>query len=79
MKAVWFLLFMCQRKSFILRKDCIDLLLITDDSKSHYAYIKKFLSLCVITQKIRIKRISEDITCSVLVVKKPWKNINKFV
>ena len=35
-------------------RDCMDLMLISDENKSHYVYIKDF---CAINQKIRIKNI----------------------
>ena len=36
-------------------KDCIDLLMITDENNSHYVYIKILPDLCAIGQKIKIK------------------------
>ena len=34
-------------------ENCVDLLLITDENKSHYVYIKDFNRLCAIRQKAK--------------------------
>ena len=47
----------------------IDLLLLINDDKSHYVYIKDLTHLCFIKQKIKIKIGSVKVVCSVLVVK----------
>ena len=47
----------------------VDLLLMSDENKSHYVFIKDF-DICAITQKIEIKNIFINVVCNVLVVKK---------
>ena len=47
-------------------EDYTDLLLITDENKSHYVYIKILTDLCVIRQEIRIKNTFADTVYSVL-------------
>ena len=37
-------------------KNCMGLLLISDKNKSHHVYIKDFNRLCVIKQKMKIKK-----------------------
>ena len=54
-------------------KDFMDLLLITDDNKSHYVYISRILiDLCVISQNIRIKGTFACIVSCAIIVKKFW-------
>ena len=55
-------------------EDCVDLLLIADENKSHYVYISKILiDLFVIRQKIIIiKNTCASIVCNVLVVREFW-------
>ena len=48
----------------------MDLLLISDENKSHYVYINRLTNLCAIKQKIKIENISANVAYSVLVVKK---------
>ena len=38
----------------------MDLLLITDENKSHYVYIKVLIELCAIRQKTKIKNTFAD-------------------
>ena len=38
MKIIWFILFMYRMKT----ENCVNLLMITDENKSHYVYIKGF-------------------------------------
>ena len=47
-------------------EDSIDLLLLIEENKSHYVYIK---DSCFIKQKIKIKNGFVKVACSVLVVK----------
>ena len=57
-------------------EDCIDLLLITDENKSHYVYTKDYdRFMCNKTK--RIENTFGDIFGNVLVVKKSCKNIEK--
>ena len=46
-------------------KDCVDVLLISDENKSHYVYIKDFNR---IKQKIKTKNVFANVVYSVLVV-----------
>ena len=59
----------------------MDLLLITDENKSHQRlYVSKILTdLFVIRQKIRIKNTFADIAYNVLEVKRSCKNEHKKV
>ena len=53
-------------------ENCIDLLLIANENKSHYVYIKDFDTfMCNIT-KIRIKNTFSSIVYNLLVMKKFW-------
>ena len=52
-------------------ENCINLLVITDENKSHYVYVKD-VNRSVIRQKIRIKNTFADIVYNVLVVKEFW-------
>ena len=47
----------------------MDLLLIADENKSHYVYIKDFNRFSAIKQKIRIKDIFANVVNNVLVVR----------
>ena len=67
---------MYQIKKFEKR---MDLLLITDENKSHCVYIKDFNRFMCNKTKKRIKNTFEDIVYNVLVVKKSCKKIKKFV
>ena len=51
-------------------KDCIDLLLISNENKSHYVYIKDFSKFMCNKTKIKIKNIFVNVAYNVLVVKK---------
>ena len=54
-------------------KDFMDLLLITDDNKSHYVYISRILiDLCAIRQNTRIKGTFAYIVSCAIIVKKFW-------
>ena len=50
-------------------EDSMDLLLLSDDDKSHYMYIKDFNSVCSTKQKIKTKNGFVRIAYSVLTVK----------
>ena len=50
--------------------DGIDLFLISNEFKSHYAYIKDLTDLCLIKQNTRVKNTFVRIIYSVLVVKR---------
>ena len=50
-------------------KDSIDLMLLIDDDKSHYVYIKDFDRLCFTKQKIKIKNGFVEVAYNALVVK----------
>ena len=53
-------------------EDCMVLLLIRDDKKTHYVYIKDFNRFMQIKQTIRVKNLFADIARSALVVKRYW-------
>ena len=57
----------------------MDLLLIKDENKSLYIYIKDFDRFMLNRQKIKIKYNFEDNVYNVSVVKKTLKNLEKFV
>ena len=57
----------------------MDLLLIKDENKSLYIYIKDFDRFMLNRQKIKIKCNFEDNVYNVSVVKKTLKNLEKFV
>ena len=60
-------------------EDCMDLSLITDENKSYYVYIKDFNRfMCNKTQN-KNKKTFSDTAYDVLVEKKSWKRIKKFV
>ena len=54
-------------------EDFMDSLLINEENKSHYVYIKEFTDLYSIRQNMKIKNLFADILYSVSVVKKSWK------
>ena len=58
---------------------CMDFLLITDENKSHYFYLKDFNRFMCNKTKNNNKNTFADIVYNVLVVKKSCKNIKKFV
>ena len=60
-------------------ENCMDLLLITDDNRLHYVYIKYCDRFMSINQKTRIKNSLADIAYNVLVIKKSCKNIKMFI
>ena len=60
-------------------EDSMDLLLLIDDDKSHYVYIKDFYRFSFTKQKIKTKIGSGKAVCSVLVAKICWQNIRKIV
>ena len=55
----------------------MDLLLIFEENKSHYVYIKDFNRLMFNKTKNKIKNTFVDIVYSVLVLKKFWQSIKK--
>ena len=57
----------------------MDLLLIFEENKSHYVYIKDFNRLMFNKTKNKIKNTFVDIVYSVLVLKKFWQNIKKLL
>ena len=57
----------------------MDLLLIKDENKSLYIYIKDFDRFMLNRQKIKIKYNFEDNVYNVSLVKKTLKNLEKFV
>ena len=58
---------------------CRGLLLIADENKSHYFYIKGFIGFMCNKAKIRIKNTFSDIIFYTTIVKKSCKNIKRFV
>ena len=58
-------------------EDSMDLLLLINDDKSHYVYIKDFNRFMF--SKTRKKNGSVNVGYSVLVVKMCWQNIKKIV
>ena len=53
-------------------ENCMDLLVITDENKSHYVYIKYFNKNMCNKTKCKSKNTFADIVYNVLVVKKFW-------
>ena len=53
-------------------ENCMDLLVITDENKSHYVYIKYFNKNTCNKTKCKSKNTFADIVYNVLVVKKFW-------
>ena len=71
MKIDWFTLFISDHKF----EDCIDLLMITEKSRSHYVYIKDFnRSMCNKT-KCKSKKTNANVVYNVLTVKEFWYNM----
>ena len=66
MKTVLLILPMYRIKNF---KDCMHLLLITYENKSHYLYIKHFYRFMCNKKKIKMKSTFANIACNVLLVK----------
>ena len=66
MKMSWFFQFTFQIKKI---EDSMDLLLLIDDDKSHYVYIKHFNRFMFHTKKIKTKNTFAKVFDSVLVVK----------
>ena len=60
-------------------EDCMDLLLLNDENKPHYVYIKDFNRFISIRQNIKIKKTFADTVYNVLVVKGFWWNIKRNV
>ena len=60
-------------------ENLMDLLLIINENKSHYVYIKDFDRFIFTKQKIKIKNTFARVVYSVLVVKMYWQNIKKIV
>ena len=60
-------------------ENLMDLLLIINENKSHYVYIKDFDRFIFTKQKIKIKNTFARVVYSVLVVKMYWQNLKKFV
>ena len=58
---------------------CIDLLLINDENKSHYVNIKDFNRFMFNKIKHKSKKTLADIVYNVILVKKPWKNIKRYL
>ena len=58
---------------------CIDLLLINDENKSHYVNIKDFNRFMFHKIKHKNKKTLADIVYIVIVLKKPWKNIKRYL
>ena len=58
--------------------DCMDLLLIFEENKSHYVYIKDFNRL-IFNKKRTKKCIFVGVVCNILVVKMFGQNIKKTV
>ena len=50
-------------------EDSVDLLLLIEDNKSHYVYVKDFTNSCFIKHKIKIKNGFVKVVYNVLVVK----------
>ena len=50
-------------------KESMDLLLLDDDDKSHYVYIKDLTDLCFTKQKIKTKNGFAEVVYSVVLVK----------
>ena len=59
-------------------KNCIDLLMITDCNRSMSIW-KNVTDLCATRQSVKLKKTFASIVYNVLVVKKFWQNIKRFV
>ena len=53
-------------------QNCMNLLMITYENKSHYVCIKDLTDLCAIRRKVGIKNTFASIVYNVLVVKEFW-------
>ena len=53
-------------------QNCMNLLMITHENKSHYVCIKDLTDLCAIRRKVGIKNTFANIVYNVLVVKEFW-------
>ena len=60
-------------------ENSMDLLLMIDENKSHYGYIKDFNRLCFTKERINTKNTFARVGYSILVVEKYWESIKKFV
>ena len=60
-------------------ENSIDLVLVIDQNKSYYVYIKDSDRFMFHKTKIKTKNTFARVVCSVLVVKIYWQNIKKFV
>ena len=60
-------------------KNGTEILMIAYENKSHYVYIKDLTDIGVIRQSVKIKNTFASIVYNVLVVKKFWENIKRFV
>ena len=60
-------------------ENSMDLLLVIDENKSHYVYIKDFDRFMFHKTKNKTKNTFAKVVYSVLVVKMCWQNIKKFV
>ena len=76
MKMIWFVLFIYQIKKF---EKCIDLLLITNENKLLYVYIKDSNRFMCNKTKNKSKKHFSDIVYNILAAKKSCKNTKKFV
>ena len=50
-------------------ENSMDFLLVTDENKSHYVYIKDLTDLCFTKQKIKTQNTFPRVVCNALVVK----------
>ena len=57
----------------------MDLMIVIDENKSLYVYIKDFDRFISTKQRIKTKNIFPRVVCSVLVVKMCRQNTKKFV
>ena len=53
-------------------RDCMDLLLITEEGRSHYVYIKSLTDSYAIRQSVKIKNTFVDTVYNTLLVKEFW-------
>ena len=60
-------------------ENSMDLLLTSDENKSHYVYIKGFDRFMFHKTKIKVKNTLTKVAYSVLVVEMYWQNIKKFL
>ena len=64
-----FPIFISEQKFVAQKWISMDLLLLFEDDKSHYVYIKDFTYLCFIKQKMKTKNGFVKVAYNVLVVK----------